>query len=113
MRVLVPVRRVIEENVKVRVRADGSRVDLVNIQMSPNSFHEVAVQEASQRATLVNGQPPILGPHGQRPRWHTVSISAHLPAVADALSTAFCLMDRPAIDRALNALPGARLEVLA
>lgn len=99
--------------VLVRVKADGSRVDLVNIQMSPNPFHEVAVQEASQRATLVNGQPPILGPPVQRPWWHTVSISAHMAAVADALSTAFCLMDRPAIDRALNALPGARLEVLA
>jgi FAD:protein FMN transferase len=72
-----------------------------------------ALATSSPRGTLVNGQPHILGPHGQPPRWDTVSVSAPVAAIADALSTAFCLMDRPAIDAALNAFPGARLEVLA
>ena len=55
----------------------------------------------------------ILHPQGLPPRWQTVSVSAPLAAIADALSTAACLMDRAAIDRALAACPGARLEHLA
>lgn len=46
MKVLVPVKRVIDYNVKVRVKADGSGVDLANVKMSMNPFDEVAVEEA-------------------------------------------------------------------
>ncbi len=46
MKVLVPVKRVIDYNVKVRVRSDGSGVDLANVKMSMNPFDEIAVEEA-------------------------------------------------------------------
>jgi electron transfer flavoprotein beta subunit len=46
MKVLVPVKRVIDYNVKVRVRADGSGVDLANVKMSMNPFDEIAVEAA-------------------------------------------------------------------
>ena len=46
MKVLVPVKRVIDYNVKVRVRTDGSGVDLENVKMSMNPFDEIAVEEA-------------------------------------------------------------------
>lgn len=46
MKVLVPVKRVIDYNVKVRVKADGTGVDLANIKMSMNPFDEIAVEEA-------------------------------------------------------------------
>ncbi len=46
MKVLVPVKRVIDYNVKARVKADGSGVDLANIKMSMNPFDEIAVEEA-------------------------------------------------------------------
>ncbi|HEY1638795.1 MAG TPA: electron transfer flavoprotein subunit beta/FixA family protein [Rhizomicrobium sp.] len=46
MKVLVPVKRVIDFNVKVRVKADGSGVDLANVKMSMNPFDEIAVEEA-------------------------------------------------------------------
>jgi thiamine biosynthesis lipoprotein len=72
-----------------------------------------ALATSSPRGTLLNGQPHILGPEGQPALWQTVSVSAPSAAVADALSTAFCLMDPPAITAALTAFPGARLEVLA
>jgi thiamine biosynthesis lipoprotein len=72
-----------------------------------------ALATSSPRGTLVNGQPHILGPQGQLPLWQTVSVSAPSATVADALSTAFCLMDRPAIDRALRAFPDARIEALS
>ncbi|GHH18907.1 electron transfer flavoprotein subunit beta [Sphingomonas glacialis] len=46
MRVLVPVKRVLDYNVKPRVKADGSGVDLANVKMSMNPFDEIAVEEA-------------------------------------------------------------------
>ncbi len=46
MKILVPVKRVIDYNVKPRVKADGSGVDLSNVKMSMNPFDEIAVEEA-------------------------------------------------------------------
>ena len=46
MKILVPVERVIDYNVKVRVKADGTGVDLANVKMSMNPFDEIAVEEA-------------------------------------------------------------------
>jgi len=46
MKVLVPVKRVVDYNVKIRVKADGSGVDLADVKMSMNPFDEIAVEEA-------------------------------------------------------------------
>src|SRR3954467_833886 len=46
MKVLVPVKRVIDYNVKIRVKADGSGVETANVKMSMNPFDEIAVEEA-------------------------------------------------------------------
>ena len=46
MKVLVPVKRVVDYNVKVRVKADGTGVDVANVKMSMNPFDEIAVEEA-------------------------------------------------------------------
>ena len=46
MKILVPVKRVIDYNVKVRVKSDGSGVDLSNIKMSMNPFDEIALEKA-------------------------------------------------------------------
>ena len=46
MKILVPVKRVVDFNVKVRVRSDGSGVELANVKMSMNPFDEIAVEEA-------------------------------------------------------------------
>ncbi len=46
MKVLVPVKRVVDYNVKVRVKSDGSGVDIANVKMSMNPFDEIAVEEA-------------------------------------------------------------------
>jgi len=48
MKILVPVKRVVDYNVKVRVKADGSGVDLSNVKMSMNPFDEIAVEEATR-----------------------------------------------------------------
>ncbi|MFM9848789.1 MAG: electron transfer flavoprotein subunit beta/FixA family protein [Hyphomicrobiaceae bacterium] len=46
MKVLVPVKRVVDYNVKIRVKADGSGVELANVKMSMNPFDEIAIEEA-------------------------------------------------------------------
>src|SRR5687767_8250450 len=46
MKVLVPVKRVLDYNLKVRVKPDGSGVDLSNLKMSINPFCEIAIEEA-------------------------------------------------------------------
>jgi electron transfer flavoprotein beta subunit len=46
MKILVPVKRVVDFNVKVRVKSDGSGVELANVKMSMNPFDEIAVEEA-------------------------------------------------------------------
>ena len=46
MKILVPVKRVIDFNVKVRVKSDGTGVELANVKMSLNPFDEIAIEEA-------------------------------------------------------------------
>lgn len=46
MKVLVPVKRVVDYNVKIRVKTDGSGVELANVKMSMNPFDEIAIEEA-------------------------------------------------------------------
>jgi len=48
MKVLVPVKRVVDYNVKVRVKSDGSGVDIANVKMSMNPFDEIAMEEAAR-----------------------------------------------------------------
>ena len=83
MKVLVPVKRVIDYNVKVRVKADQTGVDLANVKMSMNPFDEIAVEEAVRlkekgKATEVvavsigpgtgGGNHPHRAGDGRRPR---------------------------------------------
>jgi FAD:protein FMN transferase len=70
-----------------------------------------ALATSSPRGTIIGADAPhILNPHGSAPFWNTVSVSAPSAALADALSTAFCVMDRAAIDATLARIGGARLE---
>lgn len=72
-----------------------------------------ALATSSPMGTRIGaGQAHILHPSGRLPRWETVSVSAGSAALADALSTAFCLMARDEIAAALAAFPEARLEYL-
>jgi hypothetical protein len=59
MKVLVAVKRVVDYNVKIRVKADGSGVELANVKMSMNPFDEIAVEEA---------HPPEGSRHRERDR---------------------------------------------
>ncbi|WP_207480499.1 electron transfer flavoprotein subunit beta/FixA family protein [Arenibaculum pallidiluteum] len=67
MKVLVPVKRVVDYNVKIRVKADGSGVETANVKMSMNPFDEIAVEEAvrlKEAGTATEVVAVSLGPQG-------------------------------------------------
>ncbi|QQP91627.1 electron transfer flavoprotein subunit beta/FixA family protein [Skermanella rosea] len=96
MKVLVPVKRVVDYNVKIRVKADGSGVETANVKMSMNPFDEIAVEEAvrlkeSKAATEV------------------IAVSLGVQACQETLRTALAM----GADRAIHVLTDADLQPLA
>ena len=96
MKVLVPVKRVIDYNVKVRVKADGTGVDLANVKMSMNPFDEIAIEEAVRlREAGVATE--------------VVAVSCGLTACQETLRTAMAI----GADRAILVESDADLQPLA
>jgi len=96
MKVLVPVKRVVDYNVKIRVKADGSGVETANVKMSMNPFDEIAVEEAvrlkeSKAATEV------------------IAVSLGVQAAQETLRTALAM----GADRAIHVVTDAELQPLA
>ena len=60
MKVLVPVKRVIDHNLQARVKADGSGADLANLKMSMNRFDEIGVEEAIHRLKEVRQAEEVI-----------------------------------------------------
>jgi electron transfer flavoprotein beta subunit len=96
MKILVPVKRVVDFNVKVRVKSDGSGVDLANIKMSMNPFDEIAVEEAVR-----------IKERGEADEVVAVSIGS--AKSADTLRTALAM----GADRAILVKTDATVEPLA
>jgi electron transfer flavoprotein beta subunit len=96
MKVLVPVKRVVDYNVKVRVKADGSAVETANVKMSMNPFDEIAVEEAvrQKEAGVVT---------------EIVAVSCGVQACQETLRTALAI----GADRAILVESGADLQPLA
>lgn len=96
MRILVPVKRVIDYNVKVRVKIDGSGVETANVRMSMNPFDEIAVEEAVRLK-------------GAGLATEVVAVSAGLSACQDTLRTAMAM----GADRGILVETDAELQPLA
>lgn len=130
MKVLVPVKRVIDYNVKVRVRPDGSGVDLANIKMSMNPFDEIAVEEAIRlkeagkadeviavsigveaartvlrTALAVGADRAVLVEAADDPHIdiEPLAVAKILKAVVDEVQPGLILMGKQAIDNDMNA----------
>jgi electron transfer flavoprotein beta subunit len=96
MKVLVPVKRVVDYNVKVRVKADGSGVDIANVKMSMNPFDEIAVEEAvrlKEKGTATE----------------VIAVSCGVAQCQETLRTAMAI----GADRAIHVLTDAELQPLA
>jgi electron transfer flavoprotein beta subunit len=96
MKLLVPVKRVVDANVKVRVKADGTGVELANVKMAMNPFDEIAVEEAI-RLKEAGVATEI------------VAVSCGAPACQETLRTALAL----GADRAILVETDAELQPLA
>ena len=96
MKVLVPIKRVVDANVKVRVKGDGTGVELANVKMAMNPFDEIAVEEAV-RLKEAGAATEI------------VAVSCGLQACQETLRTALAL----GADRAILVETDADLQPLA
>jgi electron transfer flavoprotein beta subunit len=130
MKVLVPVKRVIDYNVKVRVKADGSGVDLANVKMSMNPFDEIAVEEAIRLKEAGKADEVVLVSIGVRQAQETIrnglamgadrgilveaaedvttdieplAVAKILKAVVDAEQPGLVILGKQAIDNDMNA----------
>src|SRR3954463_9276188 len=96
MKVLVPVKRVVDYNVKVRVRADGTGVETANVKMSMNPFDEIAVEEAVRLKEAGKATEVVVASLG-------------VPACQETLRTALAM----GADRAIHVLTDVAVEPLA
>ena len=96
MRILVPVKRVVDYNVKIRVKADGSGVELANVKMSMNPFDEIAVEEAIRLKEKGIATEVVAVTIGEK-------------KCEETLRTALAV----GVDRAIHVLTDARVEPLA
>ena len=96
MKILVAVKRVVDFNVKVRVRADGSGVETANVKMSMNPFDEIAVEEAVRLKEA-------------GPATEIIAVSCGVQACQETLRTALAL----GADRAILVETDAELQPLA
>ena len=96
MKVLVPVKRVVDYNVKVRVRADGSGVETANVKMSMNPFDEIAVEEAVRLKEAGKATEVVVASLG-------------VQACQETLRTALAM----GADRAIHVLTDVAVEPLA
>jgi electron transfer flavoprotein beta subunit len=96
MRILVPVKRVVDYNVKVRVKADGSGIETANVKMSMNPFDEIAVEEAMRLK-----EKGIAS--------EVIAVSIGVKQCEETLRTALAV----GVDRAIHILTDARIEPLA
>jgi len=96
MKVMVAVKRVVDFNVKIRVKPDGSGIDLANVKMSMNPFDEIAVEEAVR-----------LKEQGKAAE--VIAVSMGEAKCKDVLVTAMAM----GADRAIHVVTGAALEPLA
>ena len=127
MKVLVPVKRVVDFNVKVRVKPDGSGVELANVKMSMNPFDEIAVEEAVrlkekgqvQEIVAVSVGPAksqetirtalsmgadrgVLVETAENQTVEPLAVAKLLKAVVDAEKPAFVILGKQAIDDDCN-----------
>ncbi len=100
MKILVPVKRVVDYNVRVRVKADGGGLDIANAKMSMNPFDEIAVEEAVRLKEAGVAS-------------EVIAVSAGIANCQDTLRTALALGADRAIHVDTGEMPSAELQPLA
>jgi electron transfer flavoprotein beta subunit len=102
MKVLVPVKRVVDYNVKVRVKSDGTGVDIANVKMSMNPFDEIAMAIGADRGILVETTEEL----------QPLAVAKLLKALVDKEQPSLIILGKQAIDDDANQT-GQMLAALA
>ena len=101
MKLLVAVKRVIDYNVKPRVRMDGSGVDLANVKMSMNPFDEIAVEEAirfKEKGAATEIVAVSVGPAKAQETLRTATISVAAPFSFNRIASSTAISSNGFID---------------
>jgi electron transfer flavoprotein beta subunit len=104
MKVLVPVKRVVDFNVKVRVKADGTGVDLANVKMAMNPFDEIAVEEALRLREAGKASEVVIVSVGEASAAETIRTALAMGADRGILVKAEGRLEPLAVAKVLRAL---------
>ena len=106
MKILVPVKRVVDYNVKIRVKPDGSGVDLANVKMSMNPFDEIAIEEALRLREAGKATEVIAVSIGPAKAEETLRTALAMGADRAILVEADTLVEPLAVAKILKAIVG-------
>jgi len=82
MKIMVPVKRVVDYNVKVRVKSDNTGVELANVKMSMNPFDEIAIEEAIRLKEAGKAEEIIIVSVGPTTAQETIRTGLAMAAIA-------------------------------
>src|ERR1700739_2393549 len=107
MKILVPVKRVVDYNVKIRVKADGSGVELANVKMSMNPFDEIAVEEAIRLKEAGKASEIVAVSTGPRRAAETIRTALAMGADRGILVKTDAIVEPLAVAKILKAVVAA------
>jgi electron transfer flavoprotein beta subunit len=107
MKILVPVKRVVDYNVKIRVKPDGSGVELANVKMSMNPFDETAVEEALRQKEAGNASEVVVVSIGPAQAAETIRTALAMGADRGILVKTEALVEPLAVAKILKGVAAA------
>src|SRR6201993_3855149 len=102
MKILVPVKRVVDYNIKIRLKSDGTGVELANVKMSMNPFDEIAVEEALRQKEAGKANEVVVVSIGPAQIAEPLAVAKLLKAVAAAEQPGLIILGKQAIDDDCN-----------
>ncbi|HTZ68295.1 MAG TPA: electron transfer flavoprotein subunit beta/FixA family protein, partial [Roseiarcus sp.] len=107
MKILVPVKRVVDYNIKIRIKSDGSGVELANVKMSMNPFDEIAVEEALRQKEAGKANEVVIVSIGPQQASETIRTALAMGADRGILIKTDALVEPLAVAKLLNGVVGA------
>jgi len=107
MKILVPVKRVVDYNIKIRIKSDGSGVELANVKMSMNPFDEIAVEEALRQKEAGKASEVVIVSIGAAQASETIRTALAMGADRGILVKADGLVEPLAVAKLLKGVVAA------
>src|SRR5271167_3851216 len=107
MKILVPVKRVVDYNIKIRLRSDGSGVELANVKMSMNPFDEIAVEEALRQKEAGKASEVVIVSIGPQQASETIRTALAMGADRGILIKTDGLVEPLTVAKLLNGVVAA------